>query len=626
MRLSLPSIAIISLFAASSHAFAPPQFTAAPIIPSSRLAAKPPPPVNELSGMLSDYSSSASAVATTPPTPPPVEVAESAVTSVAKAASAAQDAADQAAAAAAAVAAKSAAAAKVAAVTKTATVAAGASVVSNVSPLKSLTAAGAAFVPATPDATKMPFQVDPSKITYSEPFDASLRAKQNLAIMQSNLGWGQAKESTRVVKERVVDTSSPTPHFDFPKIDFDSAAPTVAAIVASLHLKEYGGWYAAAALALIASQQRSAGMEDATLKYETELAAARDMASEAASAAGMAAEGAKLAKNLAMKMDKDSKMDGGKALLESSKSKILLVEKDIIERELLATQMQVTSLRNELDKAEGKKKKRVKTRKASKTEIEEEYPNKVLIQDEGDIDERIVEMLKLMDAENAITQKKAGEELEKKREEEAKFVAAEKLKAESKKMTKGAETAQANTEVAIKGNAASEKAKKSNTTAKRKTATKKSVSKKAPVAATPLVKKAPVRAKPAEKKAPVVAKPAAKKAPVAEKPVAKKAPVVAKPAAKKAPVAEKLVAKKAPVVAKPDEKKATKATEPATKKAPRRAASTKVDDWATLADSTLKRKTVAQLTGYLTEKGVMVTSSDGKALKKADLLSAVKSL
>ena len=71
---------------------------------------------------------------------------------------------------------------------------------------------------------------------------------------------------------------------------------------------------------------------------------------------------------------------------------------------MLATQMQVTSLRNELDKAAGKKKKRVKTKKVSKTEIEEEYPNKVLIQDEGCMDERIVEMLKLMDAENTITQ------------------------------------------------------------------------------------------------------------------------------------------------------------------------------------------------------------------------------
>ena len=45
------------------------------------------------------------------------------------------------------------------------------------------------------------------------------------------------------------------------------------------------------------------------------------------------------------------------------------------------------------------------------------------------------------------------------------------------------------------------------------------------------------------------------------------------------------------------------------------------DDWTSLAESTLKRKTVAQLTEYLTGKGVEVS---GK--KKAELLDLVKSL
>merc|ERR1712194_641336 len=51
-----------------------------------------------------------------------------------------------------------------------------------------------------------------------------------------------------------------------------------------------------------------------------------------------------------------------------------------------------------------------------------------------------------------------------------------------------------------------------------------------------------------------------------------------------------------------------------------------IDDWALLADSTLKRKTVVQLTEYLTEKGVTATDESGKVLKKAELLEAVKSL
>jgi len=53
---------------------------------------------------------------------------------------------------------------------------------------------------------------------------------------------------------------------------------------------------------------------------------------------------------------------------------------------------------------------------------------------------------------------------------------------------------------------------------------------------------------------------------------------------------------------------------------------TSVDNWALLAESTLKRKTVAQLTEYLTRKGVPTTSDSGKLLKKAELLEAVKSL
>lgn len=51
-----------------------------------------------------------------------------------------------------------------------------------------------------------------------------------------------------------------------------------------------------------------------------------------------------------------------------------------------------------------------------------------------------------------------------------------------------------------------------------------------------------------------------------------------------------------------------------------------IENWALLADSTLKRKTVAQLTEYLTEKGVPATRDSGELLKKAELLEAVKSL
>lgn len=48
--------------------------------------------------------------------------------------------------------------------------------------------------------------------------------------------------------------------------------------------------------------------------------------------------------------------------------------------------------------------------------------------------------------------------------------------------------------------------------------------------------------------------------------------------------------------------------------------------WNALSDSTLKRKTVAQLTSYLSERQITVTDETGKAFKKAVLVEAVRNL
>jgi hypothetical protein len=54
----------------------------------------------------------------------------------------------------------------------------------------------------------------------------------------------------------------------------------------------------------------------------------------------------------------------------------------------------------------------------------------------------------------------------------------------------------------------------------------------------------------------------------------------------------------------------------------------KVDanDWTSLSKSTISRKTVKELSEYLDSKGVATTGSDGKTLKKAELIEAVMSL
>eukprot|EP00980_Cylindrotheca_fusiformis_P011913 scaffold2830_cov131-Cylindrotheca_fusiformis.AAC.34 len=52
----------------------------------------------------------------------------------------------------------------------------------------------------------------------------------------------------------------------------------------------------------------------------------------------------------------------------------------------------------------------------------------------------------------------------------------------------------------------------------------------------------------------------------------------------------------------------------------------KAENWSSLSQSTLTRKTVKQLTDYLSTKGVPTTGEDGKPLKKALLVEAIQSL
>ena len=542
MKFSCPSnVAILSLFAASGgDAFAP--STSTSMTSTIRLQAG-----SDLTGLLGEYSGSVST--SSPAVTKTVEkVAEKTVEKVAEAvvsapaapvvdsfsaineaAAAAQSAADQATAAAASVAASSVPAMKAAAA---GAVAGGASI----KPL-----VGGIFV-----------KVDSAKINPDLQFDASSRAQENLAILKANFvaGLGGLGEKVNDIQVPKFEGGSDS------GVDMPAFSPAdLQTILDSLHLKEYGGWYAAAAMAIIASQQKSSGKKEAASEFESELTQAQQKANDAAAAAGMAAEGAKLAKELAMKMDKDTKKDSGQAMLESSKMKQIVLEKESMEQKIRELQAEVSKLNSQLEQAKEGKKKAVKAVTAKKTEIEEEYPDKVTLEGDPDEDARIIEILKMMDEENIAKKAKAAVEAEKKREEEAKYVKSQKNIDE--KMTKGVEVAQAKAEVATQ---------KKRTTKKKSTAT---------------------RAK---------AKTSAKKTTVTVK--AAPAPVKAS----SGPINDTVTEKAAP--------------------APAKASSGPINDWTQLADSTLKRKTVAQLTEYLTEKGVSVE----KSMKKADLLSAVKSL
>lgn len=535
MKFTCPSnVAILSLLAASSgDAFAPSTYTSTSMTSTIRLQ-------SDLTGLLGEYSGSlsssspavtksvekvvektvekvaeAAVVVPAPVAPPPPAV--DSVSLINDAAATAQIAADQAASAAASLAASSVTAMKAASVPAIKAAATGA-VAGGASSIKPLI--GGVFV-----------KVDSAKINPDLQFDASARAQENLAILKANFvaamgGLGAGLSNLQLPK---VEGGGTTDSGGVSGIDFSAySAADLQAIVDSLHLKEYGGWYAAAAMAIIASQQKSSGKKEAAAEFESELTIAQQKANDAASAAGMAAEGAKLAKELAMKMDKETKKDSGMALLESSKTKQILLEKESMEQKVRELQAEVAKLNSQLEQANEGKKKAIKAVSAKKTEIEEEYPSKVTLEGDPEEDARIIEILKMMDEENKVKKAEAAAEAEKKREEEAKYVKSQKNI--DKKMTKGVEAAQAKAEVA---------------STKKRTTKKKSSAPKAK----------------------------------------------AKTSAKK-------------------------------KTVPKKAASSSIDDWTQLADSTLKRKTVAQLTEYLTEKGVSVE----KSMKKADLLNAVKSL
>ncbi|KAL3811609.1 hypothetical protein ACHAXA_011206 [Cyclostephanos tholiformis] len=266
------------------------------------------------------------------PPPPAGEVSESAFDAIARAASVAQDAADQASAAAAAIGIKGAVATKAAATAAAASSAAATWLGSFQFQLPSMyPLVDGNFVPSGPPSvsSRLHFQVDPAKIDPNYNFDASARARENLAIMKANF-----LEMTRGVTGAFDGTimKGITGALDgveggSASTNAAAAASTLTAVISSLHLKEFGGWYAAAFTGAYALTQRSAGREEATEAYESELAAAKERASEAASAAGLAAEGAKTATMLAIRMERDMMKDGGKALLASSRSKMAEVEK-----------------------------------------------------------------------------------------------------------------------------------------------------------------------------------------------------------------------------------------------------------------------------------------------------------
>lgn len=309
MRLYLSSVAIIALFACPSYGFSPPNSV------TSKTATTQLNSVGtNLADMLNDYNSGSSSssastavtktvtkvaetvVTSTPPvSSPPVEISESAVDSVIKAATASQDAANEAAAAAAAVSSKMAAATKTAAVTKAAVI--GSSAAASLGGININVPDGSGYYERSkevatnlklPDISdsmgdlKIPglVQVDPSKMDPNYRSEASLRAQENLATLKANLGIvGDGRTAFPGAGSGLKEGGVALP--SVPSMDVH--LPALQPLIDSLHLKEYAGWYATVALAIVASQQRTAGKKEAGAEFESELTKAQMKANEAAS-------------------------------------------------------------------------------------------------------------------------------------------------------------------------------------------------------------------------------------------------------------------------------------------------------------------------------------------------------
>jgi len=342
-------------------------------------------------------------------------------------------------------------------------------------------------------------------------------------------------------------------------------------LVDALKVKEYGSWYVAVAAIVYATVQRQAGKEDARLEFVQELEKAEAKAMEAEEAALLAAQGAIEAKRLADTIMKDQTSAESSAL-EGSRLRQIEVDQDLMRAELTRLATENSNLLSQLAEATAApKEKELKVAKAAAAApaVKKAPPVITVMERDQDEDERFLELIKQVDEENKAT-------------------ATKKKAAAEKPQTKAKSKAKAQTSKAKSKSKATDK-KKEEVVAEKKSEPKKSK-----------VKGADRVAAAVEELAPKATKKSAKKS-ASKKSSAKKSAKKAKKAAAAAAAAEE-----EPFFASP---------------------AAGIDNpWSSLSDSTLKRKTIAQLSEYLTERGAQVVDQNGKALPKALLVGNLRSL
>jgi len=348
----------------------------------------------------------------------------------------------------------------------------------------------------------------------------------------------------------------------------------------------------------------------------------------------VAAQGAAKAKLLAQQLSSSSSSSStGKAadVLEQSRLAAVQVEKDFLKKELDELRTETTELKALLNASlQTSVSKKTVASVASPTTVA--APQRKRLPMDPEENERILNLLKEMDQNKSIQDVKDAK------------VAAE---------TAAQEAAQAATDakVAAQKVAAAKRAKEQADAAAAKikadaaaVAQKEVDAAKATIAKTKADAKAFVQAesqKLVNAEASLNTAPPQKAAPKKKKTVAKKASppkVSVKPAAPAPVVTVTAPAAPTPTPAVTVKKHTTnievvgnaesleKKPEPSSDSDSSSSSSSSSNPWSILSDSTLKRKTVKDLTAYLTERGAKATDESGKPLKKAILVEGIKAL
>jgi len=367
-------------------------------------------------------------------------------------------------------------------------------------------------------------------------------SKEKLAILKSNLGMtdvNMAVPSVSLPKVAAVGTAASTSDsININNVDLSS-------MLEALHLDEYGAWYITALTAIYALNQKQAGKMEAKLEFESELLEAKTMAEEAANAALIAAQGAKQAKELVMAMEVnggEKKKNVGEVMLENSKIGELTVLNELMSKEMERLKQENESQKNTIASlTKSTTPSSTSTPKSTPVKLEIPIGKSTMPRDPQE-EEKILNILKDIDADNAKLQAVASKQ---------------------KKKARASKTKKATPKASVKK------------TSKKKKAAKK---KKAVPVPEPFF---------AEEAAEIVAEVEKEVKAVVEKPVVKK----------------------------------KKKTTPKKRGAAKKPESDDPNPWGSLKESTLKRKTIAQLTAYLNERKV-----DVEGLSKAELVGTIQKL